>query len=356
MRVVFDIDDTISRHRNRDYANAEPLSGVIEQMRALRETNKDAVIVLHTARGMNSCGGDARKAEEKNRATLEEWLKRHNVPYDEIIFGKPLADVYVDDKAVRPNAFARYGYGTFSGFSGKSVERVGDLVIKECANAQEQFDWYAEDAALRPARHRTPDVYAVTLGKLYMQYVPGGTYWEAMTHWSNRLKERRRLLYKVLGVLQEFKEQTFPGENNIEQYVSGAIAKAAVIGLDMSEEFSRIRGFRILNRVTQCHGDMTFSNVLNTDIPTLIDPSQRHGLHSWLVDAAKIRASLKGLNAVIEGSDKDISYLIPQFDEHFTSEEMAAIEVLEKTHIVRVAHTAHKRGKAKEVELLKALL
>ena len=34
------------------------------------------------------------------KVTLD-WLERHNVEYDEILFGKPNADVYIDDRAVR---------------------------------------------------------------------------------------------------------------------------------------------------------------------------------------------------------------------------------------------------------------
>ena len=30
-----------------------------------------------------------------------EWLNKHKIPYDELHFGKPVADYYVDDKAVR---------------------------------------------------------------------------------------------------------------------------------------------------------------------------------------------------------------------------------------------------------------
>ena len=30
-----------------------------------------------------------------------DWLKRHEIPYDEIFFGKPWADIYIDDNALR---------------------------------------------------------------------------------------------------------------------------------------------------------------------------------------------------------------------------------------------------------------
>jgi hypothetical protein len=33
--------------------------------------------------------------------TTLDWLDRHGIPYDEIHFGKPWADIYIDDNAFR---------------------------------------------------------------------------------------------------------------------------------------------------------------------------------------------------------------------------------------------------------------
>jgi uncharacterized HAD superfamily protein len=38
---------------------------------------------------------------ESTRKTTKEWLQKYNIPYDEIYFGKPSADYYVDDKGYR---------------------------------------------------------------------------------------------------------------------------------------------------------------------------------------------------------------------------------------------------------------
>jgi capsule biosynthesis phosphatase len=44
---------------------------------------------------------------------LLEWLKRHDIPYDEIHFGKPWpgkGGFYVDDRAIRPTEFLNMTY------------------------------------------------------------------------------------------------------------------------------------------------------------------------------------------------------------------------------------------------------
>ena len=49
MRIVFDIDDTISRHINGDYANAIPDLEVIDKINTLYDEGIE--IYLYTARG-----------------------------------------------------------------------------------------------------------------------------------------------------------------------------------------------------------------------------------------------------------------------------------------------------------------
>ena len=37
---------------------------------------------------------------EADRETTVEWLKAQEVPYDELVMGKPRADIYIDDRAL----------------------------------------------------------------------------------------------------------------------------------------------------------------------------------------------------------------------------------------------------------------
>ncbi len=42
-----------------------------------------------------------------------EWLDKHEVPYDEVVVGKPWCGFdgfYVDDKSIRPSEFATMSY------------------------------------------------------------------------------------------------------------------------------------------------------------------------------------------------------------------------------------------------------
>jgi len=88
MRWVFDIDGTICS-QEADYGDARPDEQMIALVRDLHAAGHE--ITLFTARGTET-GIDWRAITE---AQLTAW----GVPYDRLLFGKPAADVYVDDRA-----------------------------------------------------------------------------------------------------------------------------------------------------------------------------------------------------------------------------------------------------------------
>jgi len=83
--LCVDIDHTICRH-DGDYALAVPLPGANEALAQLRKSGW--VIVLFTARHFN------------HWKTTVDWLKKHEVVYDQLVFGKPPARYYIDDRAI----------------------------------------------------------------------------------------------------------------------------------------------------------------------------------------------------------------------------------------------------------------
>lgn len=115
-----DVDGTISHCSNGDYANAEPAEAVIRKMREYQD--KGFEIVLYTARNMRTYEGSLGKITANTVPVLIEWLARHNVPYDEIIVGKPWCGTegfYVDDKAIRPSEFTDLSYQEIAELTGK---------------------------------------------------------------------------------------------------------------------------------------------------------------------------------------------------------------------------------------------
>ncbi len=86
--LSIDIDGVVATIReDLDYALAEPIPGAREALQQFKA--EGYFLILHTARHIN-----------KLRAT-QDWLRRHEIPFDHLVMGKPTARYYIDDRALR---------------------------------------------------------------------------------------------------------------------------------------------------------------------------------------------------------------------------------------------------------------
>ncbi|MCE0493751.1 HAD hydrolase family protein [Vibrio salinus] len=106
-KLVVDLDGTITQADTSDYKNVSPRLDVIQQLRTYKEEGFE--IVIFTARNMRTYEGNVGKININTLPIITEWLKKHDVPYDEILVGKPWCGhegFYIDDRSVRPSEFA----------------------------------------------------------------------------------------------------------------------------------------------------------------------------------------------------------------------------------------------------------
>ncbi|MDR1657038.1 MAG: hypothetical protein LBT47_05720 [Deltaproteobacteria bacterium] len=96
MKYCFDIDGTICNNTHGKYENAQPVKRMIDQINYLY--NNGNIILLFTARG-STTGIDWRTLTEKQ---MRDW----GVCYHDLIFGKPEADLYIDDKGMSLDEWA----------------------------------------------------------------------------------------------------------------------------------------------------------------------------------------------------------------------------------------------------------
>ena len=110
-RLIFDLDNTISFSIDSNYIDSKPDLVIIDRMRTYKD--KGFEIIISTSRNMRTYKGNLGKINAHTLPIIIEWLDKHNVPYDEIIVGKPWCGTdgfYVDDRAIRPSEFLRYDY------------------------------------------------------------------------------------------------------------------------------------------------------------------------------------------------------------------------------------------------------
>jgi capsule biosynthesis phosphatase len=101
MRIVIDLDGTICaiKKEQQTYTDVSPLPGAVERLRELKAAGH--YLIISTARNMATQESNlGRVVKNIGKITLD-WLEEHQVPYDEIYFGKPNADLYIDDRALR---------------------------------------------------------------------------------------------------------------------------------------------------------------------------------------------------------------------------------------------------------------
>jgi len=100
MRFCFDLDNTLVSYPkiNGDYTTCLPLQNNINYLKYLK--SEGHTIIIHTARRMKTWGGNTGSVVADIGDVTLKTLKQFDIPYDEIYFGKPYADFYIDDLAV----------------------------------------------------------------------------------------------------------------------------------------------------------------------------------------------------------------------------------------------------------------
>lgn len=95
MIIYVDIDETILMTQNMDYENSQPMYDRIEKINKLYDEGN--TIIYWTARGTGS-GKDWSDVTEKQ-------FERFKVKYHDLKFGKPIYDLFVDDKNINSEDF-----------------------------------------------------------------------------------------------------------------------------------------------------------------------------------------------------------------------------------------------------------
>ncbi len=101
MRICIDLDGVICKLRGKEetYNNLKPIKGSVEKITELKRSGH--YIIIYTARRMKTHKANLGKINADIGKVTLDWLQKHSIPFDEIYFGKPWADVYIDDNAFK---------------------------------------------------------------------------------------------------------------------------------------------------------------------------------------------------------------------------------------------------------------
>lgn len=111
--IVVDVDGTLTlgKEDGASYATA----GVSDSMKdkLVRLKSEGYWIILFTSRNMRTHDGNIGAIMKHTAPILIDWLAHHEIPYDELHFGKPWCGhdgFYIDDRAVRPREFVENSF------------------------------------------------------------------------------------------------------------------------------------------------------------------------------------------------------------------------------------------------------
>ena len=97
-KICFDIDGVICKTNNNNYKKSKPIKKNIKLINLLFDKNFE--IIIYTARFMGRNKDQISKAKKQVYNFTKNQLKKWNLKYDRLIFGKPSFDLFIDDKSI----------------------------------------------------------------------------------------------------------------------------------------------------------------------------------------------------------------------------------------------------------------
>lgn len=301
-RIIVDFDDTLAFHNGERFEESVPNVQLINKLTKLSEDG--FIIDVFTARGSLSCTS-REMADVKYRTSIEQWLTQHFPAFNSLSFDKPLAIAYIDDKAWLPNDFAEIEHGAITtGFSGNTVYRLGENIIKHDANAKETSKW------MKSGQYKTPTVVSVVNNVIMMSYVSGITMTEALN--NSTVGDAKKLITQVCETMASKQCAISSTRGDIFEYSTRIWGHIGFMSNDRDIHIydfatrlvnDKLPGILSYLPETVYHGDMSTDNIIVTTPTDLghigeeslvyIDPIQVQGMfYSTYLDAAKLAATI----------------------------------------------------------------
>ena len=351
-RICFDFDNTLVTHPRvkGDYRTVEPIQKNIEFARYLKSFGN--VIIIHTARNMKSNGGNIGATVAKIGKITFDTIEKFGIPCDEIYFGKPHADVYIDDLAlncyddmekelgfyldgINPREFNDLKSNSIEVYTKRSHDLSGEIhyynniprQIKDLFPIMLDHDndntWYTMEK-----------ITGVTVTTLYLSRLLTHAQLEHVMNSVKRIQSVPVVETLDIHIYDNYTKKMIQRYSSYDysKYPNSAETHDAIMAqLTLYED-------NACGKMTVIHGDTVFTNILFNALDKIKFIDMRGKIGStltiygdWLYDWAKIYQSLIGYDKILQGKYLDSSYeesMIDFFRRKFI--EMYDIESFEK--------------------------
>jgi capsule biosynthesis phosphatase len=346
LRICFDFDNTLVTHPTiaGDYTSVLPIQRNINYLKLLKSLGH--TIIIATARRMKTHKGNVGAIVADIGKVTFDTLDKFGIEYDEIHFGKPYANFYIDDLAVNANSPLDKAIGIYNTDimprSFNKVEYQDKVVIKETANKGEIY-WYKNIP--ENIKHYFPKVIKTIGNEITMECIEGVNYSYLYT---NKILTSNNITELINSLCDIHTSLPFTNTNIYLNY-SKKLTKRF---LDNKELYIKYDTFDLYNKINTeliryeynnsgkegiIHGDPVFTNILQTKHGIkFIDMRGKQADECTLFgdvyyDYAKIYQSLIGYDFILNNIEIDNTYtskIIRDFESLFTIEELQNIKLI----------------------------
>lgn len=325
MRFCFDLDGTLvtAPLKTGDYRTVQPILRNINYVRYLKSLGH--TIIIHTARRMKTHSGNVGAVIRDIGNLTLDMLEQMDIPYDEIYFGKPYADFYIDDKAVPAYSQMQKMTGLYEWYnkvesrSFNTVKIEGSKITKRSCHLEKlNAEIYYYLHIPEEVKFLFPKMWNYSLNECYtLEYIESPT--ASILYITESLST-----VQFMNILMNLKKihTILPMEGDL---VSTDIWKYYIEKLEERTQnlIDRFEGIDVLinhcrnflqeehpysNELTMIHGDPVFTNILCKEDTcifidmrgTFVNQNTIYG-HS-IYDYAKIYQSLLGYDEIIHAS------------------------------------------------------
>lgn len=348
-RFCFDLDSTLvtKPRQEGDYSTVEPIEKNINILRYLKAQGH--TIIVYTARRMRTHKGNVGAIVADIGKQTIDTLDDFNIPYDELYFGKPWADFYIDDLGVDCNHDIEKAIGYYNTVTKPRDFNAIDIdadVVTKTGNVAGEIFFYKALKDYRGIEPYFPKLISASNDTLKIERIDGVTLSYLMQNnslpvnvfkkalnaltWIHETKHPHKDAYINHMIYSQFANRI--SGYDYSKYENGADIAKRVLGL--------ISEYTITRNINPCvvHGDPVFSNILydrqenikfidmrgklDTTFTVLGDP---------IYDLAKVYQSLMGYDFIL--NDRRVvrnAELLECFEEHVMTNYSTTLDNIKK--------------------------
>jgi capsule biosynthesis phosphatase len=340
-RYCFDLDNTLVSYPviANDYTSVKPIQKNIDFLYYLKRLGH--TIIIYTARRMKTHNGNTGKILADIGKITFDTLDKFSIPYDEIYFGKPYADFYIDDLAISSYENLEKELGFYkSEILPREFNSIESTSIQVCKKLSD--DLSGEIYYYNNIPNEIKDIFPVML-KFDIKYT-----WYEMEKINgipiSKLYLDQELtkdqLFHIFGSIIRIQSCKINNGNDIniycnyseklkkryENYNYAKFDNSEIIYNNIYENLIKYES-EDSGKISVIHGDPVFTNILINEFGKIkfIDMRGKQGdklsiYGDWLYDWAKLYQSLIGYDEILENKFINIQYknsLLEYFKELF---------------------------------------